>query len=246
MEAKAVLRQLGFSEKETDVYLAVLSGGPDSVRAIAARAGVNRGTAYDLLKGLVRQGAVSYYNKEKKQYFVAEEPEKLLNVLQQKIEALEDSRATIRESLPELRSLYDSGGAKPTTKLYEGSSGIRTVLEDVLGTCLTGGCGYVAYSAADLRGVLYESFPAFTKERIKKKIFVRVIALGGGGGEAESSERRWLTKEDGAPTYTLIYGGKTAAISLSPSGKPRAVLIEDEAIAQTQRIIFEHLWKSLE
>jgi sugar-specific transcriptional regulator TrmB len=245
MDTKAVLKQLGFSDKEADVYLAVLSGGPDSVRAIAAKAGINRGTAYDLLKELVRQGAVSYYNKEKKQYFVAEEPEKLLNVLQQKIEALQDSRASIQEALPELRSLYDSGGAKPTTKLYEGASGIRTVLEDVLGTCLTGGCGYVAYSAADLRETLYESFPSFTKERIKKKIFVRVVAMGGGGGEAELSERRWLTREGGAPTYTLIYGNKVAAISLSPTGKPRAVLTEDAAIAETQRIIFEHLWKSL-
>ncbi len=242
MESKAVLSQLGFSEKEAAVYLAVLSGGPDSVRAIAAKAGVNRGTAYDLLKELVRQGAISYYNKEKKQYFVAEPPEKLANVVRLKIEALESSRTVLQSAMPELRSLYDGGGSKPTTKLYEGESGIRTILEDVLETREP----YMAYSSADLRGALYHSFPSFTKERIQKKIFVRVIALGSGGSEAELAERRWLTREEGAPTYTLIYGNKVAAISLGQHGKAQAVLIADAAVAETQRIIFEHLWKFLE
>lgn len=237
---------MGLSEKEADVYLAVLSGGPDSVRSIARKAGINRGTAYDILKSLVEQGAVGYYNKEKKQYFMAEPPEKLLNVLRQKIEALENLGTSISTALPSLRSLYDGGGRKPTTKLYEGASGIRTVLEDVLETCASlESPAYAAYSAADLRGTLYDSFPSFTKERIRRKIFVRVIALGGGGQEAELAERKWLTREEGAPSYTLIYGSKVAAITLSPEGKPQAVLIEDDAVAATQRIIFEHLWKSL-
>lgn len=245
MDNKAVLKQLGLSDKEADVYLAVLSGGPDSVRAIATKAGVNRGTAYDLLKELVRQGAVGYYNKEKKQYFVAERPEKLMNVLAQKIEALEGSREALKTALPELQSLYDSGGTKPTAKLYEGESGIRTVLEDVLESCEADGGSYLAYSAADLRDMLYRSLPSFTKERIRRKISVKVIALGGGGADAELAERRWLTKKEGAPTYTLIYDSKVAAISLGADGTPQAVLIEDSAIADTQRMIFESLWKTL-
>jgi sugar-specific transcriptional regulator TrmB len=246
MDKPELLKTLGFSAKEADVYLTVLSGGPDSVRAIAVKAAVNRGTAYEILKSLVAQGAVSYYNKEKKQYFVAEPPEKLMNVLSSRIESLEKSKDSLEEALPELKSLYDSGGTKPTVKLYEGESGVRTILEDVLETCADlGEKAYVAYSAAGLRDALYESFPGFTKERIRRGVFVRVIALGGGGQEAELAERRWLTKKkEGAPTYTLIYGGKVAAVSFSPSRKPQAVLIEDAAIADTQRIIFEYVWNS--
>ena len=245
MEIRQTLLRIGLTEKEADIYLSVLAGGPDSVRAIAAKAGINRGTAYDILKSLVQQGAVSYYHKEKKQYFVAEPPEKLLNVLRQKIETLEGSRAGLETALPELRSLYDTGGAKPTTKLYEGIAGIRTVLEDVLASCAGGQKAYAAYSSADLRPVLYEAYPSFTKNRIKQGVFVRVIALGQGGGEAELSERRWLTRDEGAPTYILIYDDKIAAISLGRAGKPQAVLIEDAAVAATQRIIFEHLWSTL-
>jgi sugar-specific transcriptional regulator TrmB len=243
METREVLKKLGLSEKEADIYQAVLAGGPDSVRAIAIKAGVNRGTAYDVLKSLVEQGAVSYFNKEKKQYFVAEPPEKLSGVIQRKIDELEGSKGMLESILPELRSLHSSGGAKPTTKLYEGSSGVRTILEDVLESCAEDKA-YVAYSAADLREHLYKSFPTFTKERIRRGIAVRVVALGGGGSEAELAERRWLTKEAGAPTYTLIYGNKVAAISLGTSGEPQAVLIEDAAVAETQKIIFDYVWNS--
>ena len=83
------------------------------------------------------------------------------------------------------------------------------------------------------------------KNREQRKIAVRVIALGGGGADAEFAERRWLTREGGAPSYTLVYGSKVAAITLSKENAPQAVLIEDAALAQTQRIIFEQLRKSL-
>lgn len=245
MEAKSTLKSLGFSDKEVETYLAILSGGPDSVRNIAAKAGLNRGTAYDVLKELMRLGAVSFYNKEKKQYFVAEPPEKLMGVVAKRIEELESSRERLTSALPELQSLYDSGGTKPTTKLYEGTDGVRFVLEDVLETCASDGKAYSAYSSADLRGILYESFPNFTKERIRRKIFVRVTAIGGGGGGDELSERRWLSKQEGAPTYILIYGPKVASISLGQGGSPQVVITEDAALALTQQLIFDHLWKFL-
>jgi len=116
MQVKSTLKSLGFSDKEAATYLAILSGGPDSVRNIAAKAGLNRGTAYDVLKELMRLGAVSFYNKEKKQYFVAEPPEKLMGVVAKRIEELESSRERLTSALPELQSLYDSGGPKSTTK----------------------------------------------------------------------------------------------------------------------------------
>jgi len=241
MEAKSTLKSLGFSDKEAETYIAILSGGPDSVRNIATKAGLNRGTAYDVLKELMRLGAVSFYNKEKKQYFVAEPPEKLMGVVAKRIEELESSRARLTSALPELQSLYDSGGAKPTTKLYEGTDGVRFVLDDVLET----GAAYCAYSSADLRGVLYESFPGFTKERIGRKIAVRVVAIGSGGGDAELAERRWLSKQENAPTYVLLYGTKIASISLATDGKPQVVVTDDVALAQTQRLIFDHLWEFL-
>jgi len=122
---------------------------------------------------------------------------------------------------------------------------VRFVLEDVLETCAADGKAYSAYSSADLRGILYKSFPNFTKERIRRKISVRVAAIGSGGGDAELAERRWLSKQEGAPTYVLIYGTKVASISLGQGSQPQVVITDDAALARTQQLIFDHVWEFL-
>ena len=68
------LKHLGFSEKEIKVYTTLLGLKQASVRQLAMASGVNRGTTYDILKSLMREGMTSYFHKEKKQYFVAESP----------------------------------------------------------------------------------------------------------------------------------------------------------------------------
>ncbi|MBI3888691.1 helix-turn-helix domain-containing protein [Candidatus Nomurabacteria bacterium] len=74
MQIQVVLKNFGFSEKEISVYLALIELGSSSVRTIAGKAKVNRGTTYDILKSLINMGIVSYYKKESKQYFIAEWP----------------------------------------------------------------------------------------------------------------------------------------------------------------------------
>ena len=79
-----VLKNLGLNDKEIKIYLACLRLGPSPVRKIAQESGVNRGTAYDILRSLIKLGLVSYYHKDKNQYFIAENPEKLKEALDQK------------------------------------------------------------------------------------------------------------------------------------------------------------------
>jgi len=86
-----------------------------------------------------------------------------------------------------------------------------------------------------------------TRDRvtIKRKIYVRTIASGPGGSTHGQDERKWLTKKESAPTYTLIYGGKVAMISIGKNNLPHGLIIEDEGIYKTQISIFNAVWKSL-
>lgn len=245
-ETKETLKKLGLSDKEIGVYLTLLSLGPSSVRKIAAAADINRGTTYDALKTLEKSGLVSYYHKEKHQFFTAEDPKALKSVAERKKQDLEEIAKHAEAIIPELRSLWNAIEERPVVKYYEGHDGIKTILQNVLDTVEeTKEKEYAIYSSADIRPHLYKKFPNFTEERIKRNIFVRAIAIGAGGKESGNDERRWLTKTGGLPTYTFIYAGKLAMISLDKNKKPRGVIIEDKNLFETQKILFDYLWKTL-
>lgn len=246
MNIQIILKNYGLSEKEIAVYLSLIELGPSPVRSIAAKSKVNRGTTYDILKDLIKQGIVSYYNKESKQYFVAEEPEKLLTAIDQKQEDLLEIKASIQENLPLLKTLFEKQGGKPVIKLYEGTKGLRFILEDVLGTLKkTSDKLYYVYSSSEVKGELYKTYKDFNKDRLKAKISNRVIAFGKGGELVGLDERKWMNAEHGTPTYIIIYSGKVAMISRSSSGDPIGVIVEDQALYQTQKMIFEFNWSKL-
>ncbi len=234
MNIQTILKNFGFSDKEISVYLALIELGPSPVRLVAQKSKVNRGTAYDILKALQKQGLVSFYDTQAKQHFVAEPPEKLLVAVKDK------------QQEPELKTIFEKQGGKPIVKSYEGSKGIRFILEDVITTTKASGEKiYCAYSSSDVKNELYKDYKDFNKDRLKAKISNKVIAFGKGGELVGLDERKWMNAEQGTPTYILIYPGKVAMVSLASSGQPVGVIIEDAGLYQTQKMIFEFNWKML-
>src|SRR3989339_1421532 len=104
MDVVQILKKLGFDEKDTRIYLILLSLGPSPVRKIAQATGINRGTTYDILKHLMKSGLVVYYHKEKKQYFTAEDPLKLEHHLEGRLEEMRGLKTKIQAIIPELQS----------------------------------------------------------------------------------------------------------------------------------------------
>lgn len=248
MEIQVILKNFGLSEKEIAVYLALVELGPSSVRDISAKSKINRGTSYDILKSLIEIGIVSYYNKESKQYFMAEPPEKLLGAIDQKKEDLDEVRKNLESSLPLIKTLFEKQGGKPTVKLYEGAKGIKQILEDVLASVAEEkNKEYYVYSSSSVRENVHEAMPEFSKKRIKQNIKVKTIALGEGGQLNGLDERKWMpTKSQNLKaTYELIYAGKVAHISLDNSENPVGVVIQNQEIYETQKMIFEFVWKEI-
>ena len=241
-----ILGELGFSEKETTVYLALLSLGPSSVRKVAEKVGINRGTTHDALRHLQKIGVVSYYHKTAHQYFVAEDPAVLKNLVKRKKESILEIEEALKEAVPELRSLYSEIKERPVVKYYEEAQGVRTILQNVLDSVSElKEKTYRVYSSANIRPHLYGAFSDYTEERIKRGVSVRAISIGPGGKEAGLDERRWLTIETSAPTYTLIYAGKLAMISVDKKNAPRGAVIEDGYLFETQTLLFDWIWKTL-
>lgn len=241
-----IFKKLGFSDKSAAVYTTLLRLGPSSVRKLAEESGLNRGSTYDALKWLQKEGLVNFYHQATKQYFVAENPDKLQSLVQKRSQEWQEMGQHLKRLVPELKSLYDHGGQRPVARYYERAVGLHSILEEVLDTVeKSPEKMYRIYSAIRLREYLYEGFKTFSDERVKRGIHVRVIAMGEGGELRGLDERKWLATPDGFQTYTLIYPGKTAYVSLDVSGQPVGVVIDNEGVFQTQKIIFDSLWKTL-
>lgn len=241
-----ILRRIGLNEKETVIYLTLLELGPSPVRSIAVKSGINRGTAYEILKSLISRGLVSYFEKTRHQYFAAESPDKLLALVELRSRELEKTRRDLAELMPLLEAQRGTNAARPRVRFFEGTRGVRTILEDVLEIMRAQPEKlYRVYSFADVREHLYVGFRDFVDRRVKLGIRVKTIALGAGGKLWGLDERRWLRSAGGALTYQLIYANRFAMISLDENNQPVAALVEDPKIAQTQRLIFDNLWDLL-
>ena len=248
MQIESILKNYGLNEKETAVYLSLIKLGPSPVRKISALAGVNRGTTYDILKSLQSQGLVSYFNKETKQYFTAEPPEKLLTAIEEKEERIRSVKTQIQNHLPELKTVFEKQGGRPLVKMFEGQKGIKHILEDVLS--IVEQCDekkYYVYSSSNLRKNVHQAMPDFSPKRIKKGINVLTISLGSGGKTVGLDERKWMNIDNEylKSTYEIIYCEKVAHISLDDAENPVGVIIENPEIYQTQKLIFEFNWSKL-
>lgn len=241
-----VLQKIGLSDKEIKIYMTCLRLGPSPVRKIAESSAINRGTAYDILKSLIDLGLISYYHKDKRQYFIAEDPDKLKDALIQKQQDLEKVKDEVDKIIPELKSIYNKAGDKPVVKFYEGYSGIKIVLQDVIKTLQDADDKeYYVYSSSSIKEYLYGVYPEFSDDRIKAGISVKVISIGSGGETRGLDKRKWLTKKESSPTYTILYGGRMAMISVDKNNKPIGIIIEDDNIYQTQIMSFEFIWNKL-
>ncbi len=245
---QTLLRELGFSEAEAQTYWALLDLETVSVRKVAEQSGINRGTTYEAIKRLVIAGLVHARRSGQREYFSAESPEKIYDLIRDKRKELWHVQQQAQAFIPELLAKKARPQGKPLVRYYEDDEGVVTILRDVLQTCnQLNNPEYYAYSSRPLRSYLYRKFPQFTERRLKENIAVKVIAVGEGGDPVAASERKWLPEpENGATSsYTIIYGNKVANISISNDYTPYGVVIEDAGTAAMQRLLFEQLWRTL-
>ena len=248
MNNDETFRELGFSEREIAVYLALVQLGHGSIRDIASKANLNRGSAYETLKTLHLKGIVSYFPRGKRRFFCAERPDKLLELAEEKKIKLEQTIERLsRDIIPDLNNLQPTFNIA-NVHYYEGDDGIEHVLRDILNTVAASEPReYCVYSARPIRRYLYRPFPTYTKQRIQRNIRVKVIAIGEGGEEAALSERKWIDTLGNriASSYIAIYPPKCAMFSLVHEDYPTAVVIDAREIALAHQLVFETLWKLL-
>lgn len=231
------LREIGFGDKETKVYLALLRLGQSAVTVISEKANQNRVTTYDILKALIEKGYVSYVIKEGIRYFEAVNPKRFLSELKEKQEM-------ISSVMEELEGMKASLKKKPKIEMYEDISGIKSVFQDILNedkeTWFVG--------APRMLDRLEFYFPHFIKQKRKQKIFSRVItkdckAMRKYRKNTLKSAMSMRFVDEEIEVTKIIYGDKVAFLTFEEQNSI-GILIENKDVSDLERTSFNLLWKN--
>ena len=124
------LEEIGLSEKESQVYLALLAVDSESIQDLAKRTGINRTTVYPVLETLEKKGLVSEVQKGKKVEYVAAPPERLETFVERQKVVLEERAERLKDIIPQIKSVQREAGEKPIVKYFEGREGAIAAHEE--------------------------------------------------------------------------------------------------------------------
>lgn len=240
MQIKNVLKQLGLNDRHSSIYLASLEIGSATIQKISQKSGFARSTCEAVLKHLQEKGFVTTFKRKNIKVFSPEDPKKLVSMAREKVEILE-------EAMPEFRARYAKGGLLPVVRLYQGESGARNVLQEILSEAKS----LKSFGAIDdIYEAFGEYFKKFTTERIQKRISLQVILRDTPlARERQKLGIQQLREVRLAPenyTYssvTFIWNDKVAMFSLKEGFF--ALVIESDELASIQSGMFDLIWNSL-
>jgi sugar-specific transcriptional regulator TrmB len=238
---KQILKSLGLTDSEITVYLLSLELGPVPVQEIARKAGVSRMTTYTAIESLTTRGLMSSLQKGKKMLYTAENPERLVSFVQNKITEVESTKREIEAALGELQ--LKQRGEKPVVKLLEGMEGLKTYLEDVVATKPDNTCELFN---VETLGEVFGPEELRPLRTTMSKLNVHGRALHFGPLRIPSRKEvdsRLIThphKKFGGDIF--IYGNKIAFSTLR--GKIITVIIESQEIADTVQALFDLAWNN--
>ncbi len=238
------LTELGLTQEESKVYLAVLELGGSYASNIARKAGIKRATCYHTLNNLKQKGLLHSYSKGKVLWFNAEDPQKILSIQKAKLE-------TAKNLIPQLLSITNTLAIKPKIRFYEGIEGAKSIFEDILTTKEE----ILGYTNIKKLGNLFPSyFKDFCKRKIQKKIKTRYLSPETGEGvdlidqfypknyNRDLIEILLVNKDEFYFENDIsIYDNKVAILSLN-TDEPIGLLIESTTFAKSMKSIFNLAW----
>ena len=111
-DIQKLFTSLGLSPTETKIYLSSLELGPTSVQEIAKKAKISRTAAYDAIESLQKHSLLSTFERGKKHYFAAEDPESAVAHFKTELSNMQAQLENLQRVLPELKMM--TGGERPT------------------------------------------------------------------------------------------------------------------------------------
>lgn len=236
------LQQLGFSESEAKVYLALLEIGFCTTGPIIKKTGLHRNIVYETLDKLVAQGLVSQIIQRGKKHFRVLSPEKILKQEKSQLDLAQ-------KVVPELVKLQKQ--EKQEVIVYEGIEGFQNAHLDAIEQIEKNSTIHVLIAGAQKwYENMKDSLKKFEKIRIAKNIKIKITALESQREEMKIQQKRslfevrFLPQKFDNPSDAAVYGDITLIMVY---GQPVfVIMIKNPRIAQSFKQYFDIFWKTAE
>jgi len=238
---KIDLKELGFSQKEQDVYLALLKWGQLPASVLARHLNIKRTTIYDPINALLRNNLISVLLKNNVAHYYVDDIRKIYFLEKQKADLA-------RKMLPELEAIRrQSPGVQ--MRYYQGREAYRELYETILRSRPKEILAWLNLDAF-YKELDMEREEQWTKERVKNKIHARLILV-----ESELSkdfsrkdkenyrETCFLKKEKPFNAACFLYEGHLAFFN--PTDNVSGIDIADPQFFDLQLQLFETQWATL-
>lgn len=235
-----IIANLGFSENEAKVYLALLELGNANVAAIATKSQIKRTSCYVILENLSQKGLVSKTMIKGKSQYLPEAPDKLLKLSQ-------DREELVKKMLPEFNSLYNLSQTKPRIRFYEGRPGYISICED----SLQRSSDEILFigNLDNLHEVVTTEWDntVYIPTRVRTNKPIRIITLESEPmknlqkkDKEQLREIRFLPGKQNFDASMFIYGDTISIISSEK--ELMGLIIDSKPIAQMAKSMFEFIW----
>lgn len=243
---KQVLAYPGLSKKEAEIYLLALETHKPTPLNLSKETYLPRATIYRVMEDLVGKGLMGKVKEGKQTLYVPEDPRNL-------VERLELQSSAIQNVMGELHELATIYRNRPTVRFFEGEEGVKRIFNDILQIDEK---ELLAFSSIkELLKALPDYYSTFMKTRIRRRIHARIISPKDAegvqlqaSGQEEHREIKFIPDELAKKLgviggHVFIYGDRVALISFESD--QTSVIIENKALANVQRSLFEIAWESI-
>lgn len=234
---KNILHDIGLTEVEAKVYLALLKNGSSLAGKISRDTGVHRRTVYDAIERLIEKGLVSYIRTNNRKYFEAVHPRRLLEILKER-------ESDIVTMLPELEAQFKFVKEKKETVFFRGKKAMQTIFNEQMAHS-----GVVYYSGSSkVLGEICKSYlKKFDSTRKEKGIKMKIVSDSNGRDIKEMNnlygcEARFLKKWEDNKTVVSVYGDNVVVINWDED--PIAIVIKEKEISKGFLNYFNILWNT--
>lgn len=239
---KEILRKIGLTDSEIEVYLDLVKHGGSLASETASRIRISRTYVYDSIQNLIDKGLIVYVIKNNRRYFKALEAEKLLEYIDERTAQLQRQREEADKLIQELKVFQEPVKEKPIVEVFEGKEGLKTILNDIIKIKKD----IIAWGATDrIKEYLPDWFlEKYVEEKVKRGMKTKQLYVEGEKTlEGKGYILKAVPKEFSNPVTFAAYGNRIIIFFWSKI--PVVVRIRNEEIADSFRKHFEFLWERI-